>query len=79
MSRLVKKFGGTSIADIDKIRKAAEIAVKAASEGHEVTTVVSAMGDTTDRLISMAEEITRSPNAREMDMLMTTGEQVQLH
>ncbi len=78
MSRLVKKFGGTSVADIDKIRKAAEIAVKAASEGHEVTTVVSAMGDTTDRLISMAEEITRSPNAREMDMLMTTGEQVSI-
>jgi aspartate kinase len=57
MARIVQKFGGTSVADVNKIRKAAEIVVKAASEGHEVTTVVSAMGHTTDHLISLAEQI----------------------
>lgn len=78
MARLVQKFGGTSVADIQKIRRAAEIAVKNASEGHEVATVVSAMGHTTDKLISMAEEINENPNAREMDMLLATGEQVSI-
>jgi aspartate kinase len=79
MARLVQKFGGTSVADVNKIRKAAEIVVKAAAEGHEVTTVVSAMGHTTDHLISLAEQITPTVgdrNPREMDMLLATGEQV---
>lgn len=75
MSRLVQKFGGTSLADINKIRKAAEIAVEAAQAGNEVATVVSAMGHTTDHLISLAEQVTDNPSAREMDMLLTTGEQ----
>jgi len=75
MARIVQKFGGTSVASVGCIRKAAEIAVKAAKEGHEVATVVSAMGQTTDELISLAEEITSSPNARELDMLLSTGEQ----
>lgn len=75
MTRLVQKFGGTSVADVASIRKAAEIAVKAASEGHEVATVVSAMGHTTDHLISLAEQVTPNPSPREMDMLLTTGEQ----
>jgi aspartate kinase len=75
MSRLVQKFGGTSLADINKIRKAAEIAVEAAHAGNEVATVVSAMGHTTDHLISLAEQVTDNPSAREMDMLLTTGEQ----
>lgn len=78
MGRLVQKFGGTSIADVGKIKAAAEIAVAAAHEGHEVATVVSAMGHTTDHLIGMAEEITNAPSAREMDMLLTTGEQVSI-
>jgi aspartate kinase len=81
MARLVQKFGGTSVADVGKIMKAAEIAVQAASEGHEVTTVISAMGHTTDHLVSLAEqifpEIGRRP-AREMDMLLATGEQVSI-
>jgi aspartate kinase len=75
MTRLVQKFGGTSVADVQHIRKAAEIAVAAAADGHEVTTVVSAMGHTTDHLISLAEQITDQPSAREMDMLLMTGEQ----
>ncbi len=75
MTRLVQKFGGTSVADVQLIRKAAEIAVKTAAEGTEVATVVSAMGHTTDHLISLAEQITPQPNPREMDMLLMTGEQ----
>ncbi|MBP6746526.1 aspartate kinase [bacterium] len=81
MARIVQKFGGTSVADVNKIRKAAEIVVKAASEGHEVTTVVSAMGHTTDHLISLAEQIIPTSgerNPREMDMLLATGEQVSI-
>jgi aspartate kinase len=81
MARLVQKFGGTSVSDINKIRKAAEIVVAAASEGHEVTAVVSAMGHTTDHLVSLAEQIFTDPglkSAREMDMLLATGEQVSI-
>lgn len=75
MTRLVQKFGGTSVADVQRIRKAAEIAVAAAAEGNEVATVVSAMGHTTDHLISLAEQVTQQPDPRELDMLLTTGEQ----
>ncbi|MBS1989872.1 MAG: aspartate kinase [Cyanobacteria bacterium SZAS LIN-3] len=81
MARLVQKFGGTSVADVSKIRKAAEIIVAAAAEGHEVTTVVSAMGHTTDHLVALAEQIFPEPgmrSAREMDMLLATGEQVSI-
>ncbi|HEY9868185.1 MAG TPA: aspartate kinase [Candidatus Obscuribacterales bacterium] len=78
MGRLVQKFGGTSVADVKRIRKAAEIAVKAASEGHEVAAVVSAMGHTTDELIALAEQVSPEPSAREMDMLLSTGEQVSI-
>lgn len=78
MGRLVQKFGGTSVSDVAKLRRAAEIAVKSAQEGHEVTTVVSAMGHTTDELISLADQIADQPNAREMDMLLSTGEQVSI-
>src|SRR5271170_6552025 len=75
MSRIVQKFGGTSVADLQHIRKAAQIAVNAAEQGHEVATVVSAMGHTTDHLISLAQEISTEPNPRELDMLLATGEQ----
>lgn len=78
MGRLVQKFGGSSVADLSLVRKAAEIAVKTASEGHEVLAVVSAMGKTTDGLISLAEQISGTPNARELDMLLSTGEQVSI-
>ncbi len=73
--KLVQKFGGTSLANIECISKAASIAVKAAAEGDEVVTVVSAMGQTTDDLISLAHQINHSPNSRELDMLLATGEQ----
>ncbi len=78
MSRFVQKFGGTSIADVSKIRKAAQIACEAAAQGHEVATVVSAMGHTTDKLISLADGVSDRPSAREMDVLLATGEQVSI-
>ncbi len=78
MSRLVQKFGGTSVADVAHIFKAAEIACQAQKDGHQVTTVVSAMGHTTDNLISLAQSVQESPPERELDMLMATGEQVSI-
>ena len=76
MSLIVMKFGGTSVADPDKIQAAAARAVAEEKAGNQVIVVVSAMGKTTDNLIAMAHDIHDSPPAREMDMLMTTGEQV---
>ncbi|NLE37432.1 MAG: aspartate kinase, partial [Pirellulaceae bacterium] len=70
------KFGGTSVADSGKILAAARKAVLARKEGHQVVMVVSAMGKNTDLLIKLAREIHDNPPAREMDMLLSTGEQV---
>ncbi len=76
MSIIVQKFGGTSVADSQKILAAARKAIRAKMEGHQVVMVVSAMGKTTDALVKLANEITDQPAAREMDMLLSTGEQV---
>ena len=76
MSLLVQKFGGTSVADSDKILAAARRAIQAHQRGDQVLVVVSARGHTTDELIALAKEITEKPPAREMDMLLSTGEQV---
>jgi aspartate kinase len=76
VSLLVQKFGGTSVADSDKILAAARRAIQAHSRGDQVLIVVSARGHTTDELIALAKEITENPPAREMDMLLSTGEQV---
>lgn len=76
MSIIVQKFGGTSVADSQKILAAARKAIRAKMEGRQVVTVVSAMGHTTDHLIDLAKQITSQPPAREMDMLLATGEQV---
>ncbi len=76
MSLLVQKFGGTSVADSDKILAAARRAIQAHQRGDQVLVVVSARGHTTDELIALAMEITENPAAREMDMLLSTGEQV---
>lgn len=76
MSLIVQKFGGTSVADTQKILAAARKAIRAAKQGNQVVMVVSAMGKNTDHLIALANEITERPSAREMDMLMSTGEQV---
>ncbi len=78
MSLIVQKFGGTSVASISHIERVAERVSKARSAGHDVVVVVSAMGDETDRLVSLAREVDfHSPEARrEMDVLLSTGEQV---
>lgn len=76
MSIIVQKFGGTSVADSQKIRAAARRAIRAQAEGHQVVMVVSAMGKNTDMLVQLAHEVSESPPAREMDMLLSTGEQV---
>ncbi len=73
---IVQKFGGTSVADSQKILAAARKAIRAQQQGSEVVVVVSAMGQNTDLLIDLAGEITDEPPAREMDMLLSTGEQV---
>lgn len=76
MSLIVQKFGGTSVADADKIRAAARRAIRAQQQGHQVLMVVSAMGKNTDTLLELAHQICDDPPAREMDMLLSTGEQV---
>lgn len=75
MSLIVQKFGGTSVADAARIRHAASRAVAAKRAGHQVVMVVSARGHKTDELITLANEVTSAPPAREMDMLLATGEQ----
>ena len=73
---VVMKFGGTSVDSIEKINKVAERAIKSKDEGNDVVITVSAMGDTTDNLIELASRISSNPPKREMDMLLSTGEQV---
>ena len=76
MGIVVMKFGGTSVADAEKIRAAARRAIRTQRAGHKVVMVVSAMGKTTDQLVSLARDITDTPSKREMDQLLATGEQV---
>ena len=76
MSIIVQKFGGTSVSDSCNILSAARKAIRARKEGYQVVVVVSAMGRNTDMLIELAREIADEPPAREMDMLLATGEQV---
>ena len=75
MSLIVQKFGGSSVADADRIRNVARLAMAEQQRGHKVVVVVSAMGKTTDRLLALAQEITDQPDPREIDMLISTGEQ----
>src|SRR5262245_7511953 len=77
MSRLiVQKYGGSSVADPEKIENVARRVAESAAEGHRMVVVVSAMGKTTDGLIALASAITPTPDPREMDVLLATGEQV---
>lgn len=75
---VVQKFGGTSLADTDKIKKVADAVIKEKENGNDVVVVVSAMGHTTDYLVKMAKEISATPSEREMDMLLSTGEGVSM-
>ena len=75
---IVQKFGGSSVADADKVRRVAGIIADTYSEGHDVVVVLSAQGDTTDDLIEKAHEINENPSKREMDVLLSTGEQISI-
>ena len=72
---VVQKYGGTSVGDVERISKVAARVARAVGEGHKVAVTVSAMGRTTDRLVSLAKEVTARPSRRELDVLMATGEQ----
>ncbi len=76
MSLIVQKFGGTSVKDTERLFNVARIVTETAQQGNDVVVVVSAQGDTTDDLIEKAQEITETPSRREMDALLTTGEQI---
>ena len=78
MSLIVQKFGGTSVADADRIRNVARIITETYRKGHSVVAVLSPQGDTTDDLIEKAQEINPSASKREMDMLLATGEQISI-
>jgi aspartate kinase len=78
VSLLVQKFGGTSVADPDRIRAVADHIVRTRRAGDDVVVVVSAMGKTTDDLVRLANDVTRQPGGREMDMLLTAGERISM-
>src|SRR4030081_3721853 len=73
---VVKKYGGSSLANAERIRASAQRIARTAATGRPVIVVVSAMGDTTDELIELAYKVAPRPNEREMDMLLSTGETV---
>lgn len=76
MSRIVQKYGGSSLADLEKLIKVADLIANVKKQKIDVAVVVSAMGKTTDNLVGMARRISRSPSRREMDMLLSTGERI---
>ena len=78
MALIVQKFGGSSVRDRERIFNVARIVAQTHNAGNDVVVVVSAQGDTTDDLIAKAAEITHNPSAREMDMLMASGEQISI-
>ena len=78
MGIIVQKFGGSSVADADRVRNVANRVAETYREGNSVVVVVSAQGDTTDDLIEKAHEINENPSKREMDMLLATGEQISI-
>ena len=75
---IVQKFGGSSVADRDRVFNVARIVAATRKAGNDVVVVVSAQGDTTDDLIAKAAEITSEPSRREMDMLLASGEQISI-
>lgn len=78
MALVVQKFGGSSVADPDRIRAVADHIVRTRNEGHEVVVVVSAMGKTTDDLVRLAGDVSGNPAERELDMLLTAGERISM-
>lgn len=78
MSILVQKFGGSSLADLDKLRAVADRVVASKRHGHDLVVVVSAMGRTTDELLAMARDVAGAPSRRELDMLLSVGERISM-
>ncbi len=78
MALIVQKYGGSSVADADCIKRVAQRIVATKKAGHEVVVIVSAMGDTTDELIDLAEQVSPFPHPRELDMLLTAGERISM-
>ena len=76
MSLIVQKFGGTSVANTERLKNVADIITKTYEKGNDVVVVVSAQGDTTDEFIEKARQVNPNPSKREMDMLLTAGEQI---
>jgi aspartate kinase len=75
---VVQKYGGTSVADVSRIRKVAERIMRTKASGLDVAVVVSAMGDTTDELLAMARQVSANPDRRELDMLLSAGERISM-
>ncbi len=78
MALVVQKYGGSSVSDADRIKRVARRIVSTRKAGHDVAVVVSAMGDSTDELIDLANQVTPLPPARELDMLLTAGERISM-
>jgi aspartate kinase len=78
MALIVQKYGGTSVGSVERIQAVAQRVVQAVKAGHSLVVVVSAMGKTTDALVKLANELSPNPSRREMDMLLSTGEQVSI-
>ncbi|GAA0952504.1 aspartate kinase [Virgisporangium aurantiacum] len=78
MALIVQKYGGSSVADAERIKRVAERIVSTRKAGHEVVVVVSAMGDTTDELLDLASQVSPVPPGRELDMLLTSGERISM-
>ncbi|KZN38855.1 aspartate kinase [Pseudoalteromonas luteoviolacea S2607] len=76
MALIVKKFGGTSVGSIERIEAVADLVIRSKQQGHQVVVVLSAMSGETNRLLSLAKQIDERPSARELDVLLATGEQV---
>jgi len=78
MSIVVQKYGGSSVADAQKLKRVAERVMQTSASGHAVVVVVSAMGDTTDELLALAKTISPNPDRRELDMLLSAGERISM-
>ena len=78
MSTVVQKYGGSSVADVTRIKLVADRVMRTKRAGHDVVVVVSAMGDTTDDLLGLAKQVSPNPDRRELDMLLTAGERISM-
>jgi len=78
MSVIVQKYGGSSVADVQKLKAVAARVMQTRAQGHDVVVVVSAMGDTTDELLTLAKQVSPNPDRRELDMLLSAGERISM-